>query len=1039
MHVESIEELLGLIDEGCSDLDAHFETTVRAVNEFQQDPSVLDLRLPKYILNLTAGFFDSENLGTAKQLRQGEMFYHFAKVCTLKKVSKHLSTDIYLLPRLIEALHLKLQQESQWYSSFLLLAWLHILVIAPFQLANDEQIFHEIAKYKQNQSLYSLVCNIQAQLLIKNSKLLVENAVVLLELRALNSFLKVLVKKPKDQYNLIDEQLLHTVSRECLQDKSHEHSETQGILLVKILPKLFKLHYFYEDWDSMEDIISWLLSHLDSQFTEFRFAVAHSYSKIVEYIIKEIGDPEMMRDLIQSRVEEAVVLLRESTWDIIDIDILHSYLLIIAELAKHIVKYIPELCEDISSDILAHTSKFQQKRLNQIKGSQIRDASNFICWSFARCKSIPPKIITDIFLSLLVSSLFDRDLIIRKSANAALQEVLGRHGSFIMDNVTVLRIIELPVSDIRYSYLRGTTLLYQIFNDNYPQFWKHITHWMFEYNIKYNNDLYMVRLNVSAIKILLETIDVSESSITENQINDLLFNDAINVPPERIVYSLSVLKDFVDWEKIKTPLDKIFNSLLDTKLHKNSNTDSESFKFLSILIFWSLSLNKNDSEFFKFEVRDTDLLLHILRNLNEQSGIFDEIKIHTNKIVSKLSNSPDFFFDEATRNNFWMQYEKFLRFSNSLTCYALPGFASGTFLDLFYRTLPMLTSRGKSKILIALTPHISRIYKELGISLLSTMLALLDDYTITEQGDVGRLVRTSSARLIKSNIELFFSTDQMLTTKLIEAFMRLSGEPQMELRELSFEILCIHFKYNPDKNMTFDERVLIFQHNIFEGESRDFWKGFLMTAGAIHSTDIQIKSAVDGFLKYYNSLRKESFKLELCNNLIRIIPSSKDILESKNKSSADDITGSKNQDILKITVSYLQFWKRIFESGIQMNSNFNFKGVYAKLYNLQLLKGSNLLRNSALKLFAHLPILQYHSLSSIDRGFSNIIIKRLIRLAIKGDTENTTSSNSLYRISIEGLVQLFIAFEDHDKLKKLKAISNETKLQNLLDESEFII
>lgn len=71
---------------------------------------------------------------------------------------------------------------------------------------------------------------------------------------------------------------------------------------------------------------------------------------------------------------------------------------------------------------------FDQRRGTRIIGSNVRDAAAYVVWSFARAyePSDLALFAPDLARHLILVSLFDRELHIRRAASAAFQEVVGR-------------------------------------------------------------------------------------------------------------------------------------------------------------------------------------------------------------------------------------------------------------------------------------------------------------------------------------------------------------------------------------------------------------------------------------------------------------------------------------------------------------------------------------------------------------------------------------------------------------------------------------
>jgi tubulin-specific chaperone D len=72
--------------------------------------------------------------------------------------------------------------------------------------------------------------------------------------------------------------------------------------------------------------------------------------------------------------------------------------------------------------------KFDLRRGNYSIGSHVRDAACYVCWSFARAYA--PEVLAphvpELANSLVVISVFDREVNVRRASSAAFQENVGR-------------------------------------------------------------------------------------------------------------------------------------------------------------------------------------------------------------------------------------------------------------------------------------------------------------------------------------------------------------------------------------------------------------------------------------------------------------------------------------------------------------------------------------------------------------------------------------------------------------------------------------
>lgn len=1024
MSWEPIEVSLATIEDGLSDLsEDSLPSVLKALDRFQQEPLVLIHRgvLTKYVSLICDDFFQLTKDDI--KLWRCKVFYTIAKVVSWKRCIQYLPTDIYLLKKLIPLLEND-EKEASWYIQFLILSWIYILCLSPFQLDIDEKIYRMVSKFNAP-SVAPLVVNIRSQLLSKN-KLLFAKYRYELDLSTFNGILKLVIPHYRngdaDDYSVLDVQTLDKFTKVCL-------GESLELIKLKILPKLFLVYALEMDVDRTQDIVAWLVNRFSDDFTNNRFAIAHCYAKIVRIVIEELEEDEMFELLVENCLVPTTTMLRLEPWDVLDRNRLHTYLLVIAELSTSIVAHSSKnAVAVISQDIIPYASRFQQLRASTIQGSQLRDASNFICWSLARAKIgknlVSEKDLNSVFLNVLMCSLYDRELLIRKSANAALQEILGRYVTFagILDNRTILQIIELPINNLPRNIISNTVTLYEMLYRNNKDFAKFMIHWLFEACILGNYDLNLVEWATEALcRWSNDRLNGPQEVGLPCRIEDL--NISTPLEASRLLFFLVRMQlhgSSLAAGRMHIISEYVMENTKDLQVRKN---DYELFRFLSIFEYIALML-KDDQSGFRLNTVSIDLIIRMLKGFTPSMSFHGNIVCLLRTILSLISYTSTKFASYETEIKFWNQFENMIRFNNPSCCCAFSAVEPQRLVRMFRINLSLMDCQGKCQTLDSFNTQGSfqKVVQQ-DRDILNPVAKLLNDYTITEQGDVGRLVRTSAARLILNNMDLFF-VDEKLSSRIIASLVRLSGEPNEDIRAVSVRILQRKVGVAENKiNLLQLLELQIFQFNEY---LKEFWKGFLMSAGAIHSTEIQIRTAVDSFLYYYSFIVANDVKrLELCNDLVRIIPSSKTITENKLKSNLDHETGIANQDILKIAVSYINFWHRIIESGLRINPNFNFEGFYAKLFNLHLLNGASLLRTTVVGFFAQLAVSFVHSRGLSDKKLVNSIIERLFTIVRREASQRRKATQtSLEQECLKSLAMIFLEFKLHIKLRNLVECSN---------------
>lgn len=179
----------------------------------------------------------------------------------------------------------------------------------------------------------------------------------------------------------------------------------------------------------LEEIIEILLNGLRSKDTVVRWSAAKGIGRIAQRLPRELAD-----DVIGSLFE----LFSENTYTnngVLELSAVsdhtwHGVCLAIAELARRGL-LLPERLSEVIPWI-TNALKFDQKRGSHSIGAHVRDAACYVCWSFARAYA--PEIIApyveELANSLVVVSVFDREVNVRRASSAAFQENVGRQGIF---------------------------------------------------------------------------------------------------------------------------------------------------------------------------------------------------------------------------------------------------------------------------------------------------------------------------------------------------------------------------------------------------------------------------------------------------------------------------------------------------------------------------------------------------------------------------------------------------------------------------------
>ncbi|CAG8433293.1 13041_t:CDS:10 [Ambispora gerdemannii] len=182
--------------------------------------------------------------------------------------------------------------------------------------------------------------------------------------------------------------------------------------------------------EQIEEIIEILLNGLRDRDTIVRWSAAKGIGRIAQRLSQELAD-----DVIGSLLE----LFSENTFvrsgGVIDMSAVSDYTwhgacLAVAELARRGLLLPKRLNEVITW--VSKALKFDLKRGSYSIGSHVRDAACYVCWSFARAYApeVLAPYVAELANSLVVVSVFDREVNVRRASSAAFQENVGRQGIF---------------------------------------------------------------------------------------------------------------------------------------------------------------------------------------------------------------------------------------------------------------------------------------------------------------------------------------------------------------------------------------------------------------------------------------------------------------------------------------------------------------------------------------------------------------------------------------------------------------------------------
>ena len=172
----------------------------------------------------------------------------------------------------------------------------------------------------------------------------------------------------------------------------------------------------FETPEELESIIDHLLGALQDKDTVVRWNAAKGVGRITMRLTKEFAD-----DIVGAVLELFQDKDADSAW--------HGGCLALAELTRRglllpdrLAEVVPVVQEAIHYDVL---------RGQHSVGAHVRDAACYVCWAFARAYSpiVMRPFISELTSSMLITSLYDREINCRRASSAAFQENVGRQGN----------------------------------------------------------------------------------------------------------------------------------------------------------------------------------------------------------------------------------------------------------------------------------------------------------------------------------------------------------------------------------------------------------------------------------------------------------------------------------------------------------------------------------------------------------------------------------------------------------------------------------
>ncbi|PSK76234.1 hypothetical protein CJJ07_003960 [Candidozyma auris] len=941
------------------------------IAEFESSPKLLDAYLQSHLDALIQIYF-SQEAGSSIASLCSACVYELCKVRSYKFVVNFLSNDVQTGQRIIERLKHPGVGEHEIY--FLLL-WLSSFAIVPFPLDNivaglQSYLYHLAIRNLQKYGSASMTQKLSAVLL---SRLLLrsdgkdmllgyvneccsnwselDHGEKLGHLMALKSILKQsssatvaeLAPKIYEDVAMVD-----LMSIKYSVDSSIPN--TNVILLIAILSRLAKFHILSSEYVKVSAIVNNLINDIFSPMASrfdvsLREAMAKSLSKIVSFL--RLRAVNYAQQLIwyatrQLRIGELETCSSQYIHDItidssnLSVAKFHTILLFYGflGLSRSIdVQFVPTLLSVVNKTLFLANYQYPI-----VQGSQLRDASCFCLWSLFRSlspddfKEVAEDItmIHDVWVNIIRVLLLDEDYTIRRCAIPVMQEFVGRFGS----------LLPITFSNMNEGkHLVETTAMLvdtdkcvsakDIIDHGYSSklFVPHIVQALASGNCSFS---YFLRLSGILLELLNEEAVRKEpvcAFLTSSQETDMvhMLLDSLKVGNIMCLITLGELlrSGYLDCNMSKA-------ILMDVQTI-SSNHHDPIFKRISLLFWYSSCIIAGVKE---KGVQRKFWSIWISVSSNEASAKGD-LKLLMHKCMEAVSLVP---IDTDTFNDIC----KRLRYGNMMIAGLIPwniltedqleqqlSIISDTKVDAETRATliesnPRLTVTGEG----------STVYRPS-----FPLLDLLDDYTLTNKGDVGSKVRLAC---LKHYREFIGGRPQELNLRKKSA--RLAGESLDSVRAMAFAIL---YGYNPHdvRTMTYSAYFhKLFQlHATLEPEVKEsFWEGVVHSLAGVKVSSVLANEAFKQFLIWYENASHSERETAL-GTLLRQLKLPKPFVQLE----------ARQQKTILATVA---LFVKLFEASIALSETFNYTALFIRAYNLQLGSTSAVRTGPVLQILSHLSL-----------------------------------------------------------------------------------
>lgn len=1031
-------------------------STKRLIEEFETLPKSLDPHLQSYVDNITATYLTLKDRHSDEDLVNGVagLVLSLAKVRGFKFVATFFSTDVYMFTRVLAFLEPQEILKSTEECYFLLL-WLSNLVLVPFNLDTVKESLAQVIMETSTRFMFLhtsasktqvVSASILALLLTRADcgKLLVEYTDTVkctwthhtdtVKLGYLMTFNQLLKRASSSQASKFAQDIyyditLYELSRLIVEES--DFSTTNIRYLFKVASKSSRFFIGSARWDTVAEIIdsfSFIMQLMKDRLdTSLRECLAKGLSRMVGYLMAPAENyaSQLVRYMLkQIKADMPNHYCSELTFDL-QMDLLplyHTVLLFSGFLAM--TKSLQTEFYAVYLSIVHQTAYVSYRSSGLHQSSQLRDASCFCMWAlvknmtaegYSTLFSANPEAISSLFLDAIRIAIFDEDLTIRRCGVAVLQEFTGRFGSVFFQTLLpnedkaaigtfTIKFIELFNTNAIGTLTESHLLIHDLASLGFP---KEI--FLEQILIEIGQDLCPFQVKIEAGNQISRLFEVKSKpllilapELTKKQV--ILFLEAeVQKSNFGALHALAQLQmtNHLTMESANN-LNEIVTSLSFDFHHDDSEKGEAMLNWLVAALETKLTSG----------CAEVIPLVIDISKLTCSEGLVKVIR----KFFSLTEDIPGSDYAEVCRQ---------IRLGNHLLAKSITAHnTSDLEMNQLLELLLDKSVEAKTRAYV-ISGFLALIPRNHGHTLLQlALINLLDDYSVSSQGDVGLLVRFACLELLMDCPEFAAKIKSRLLGKLI----RIAGETLDKLRLAAFKCLCLlegkeefqanYHLYNNDYKLYFRDLFHLFSSSsLASNHAESFWCGLMLTAGATVAGSDLINLSMRQIMFF---LGNETDLNEFWVVVLRLLslPSGRTLrtLDAREK---------------KVIHATLNLIAKLFDAQIPFPSTFDYETLFVRSYNLHINTAHTGRISLVIRIFQHLSCTH-----QVPKDVALKALKRLCWLATMSSLERVRS------VAMDALHETVIELEPNheilDRFEQLDELNCEEK-QQLVERAEAMV